>query len=519
MSKIIVIGSGLSAIASIKVLVEKGYKPLVLDFGEKLDDDKQLLKNKISTKEKFEWETEDIEKIIQNSTLNNKFPRKLYMGSDFFYFNKNKHLEFLMKNSTSIYSPAASLAKNGLSTSWGSAVLPMAECDQQVFPYESVDIKKYFKKALERIDYVATNDDMIRKFDLIKDPNHTHKNRTDIEEILNKLCKNKSFNKKFISGHSRLLTNFSKTNGCINCGHCMSGCFNDHIYKPEKDLQKLIDNKKIDYISGVFVDSFKEFKDRIEVNYIDSINNLNKVTCNKLIVAAGALNTTVLYAKSYNLYENKFKLLSKNGSIVPMLSFNLLKDDWPNRHTLPLIFFTLFDNNKTNMYTQISKPNELIIKKLKGKWNKHSILSKFFSNNFLVAHSNLCSDNSDHYSFKVNDKNSVKKNIVEITRVENHKRIASQKLLYDRFKKIFNSINIYPLNILRKETDSQHNGGSLPMVKNITSLNQVNENGNSNFSKNIYYVDSSVMPKLPSTPIGLPIMANAMRIVDKINSF
>ena len=119
----------------------------------------------------------------------------------------------------------------------------------------------------------------------------------------------------------------------------------------------------------------------------------------------------------------------------------------------------------------------------------------------------------------MNDKNSVKKNIVEITRVENHKRIASEKLLYDNFKKIFNSINIYPLNFLRKETDSQHNGGSLPMVKNIKSLSQVNENGNSNFSKNIYYVDSSIMPKLPSTPIGLPIMANAMRIVDKINSF
>jgi hypothetical protein len=57
------------------------------------------------------------------------------------------------------------------------------------------------------------------------------------------------------------------------------------------------------------------------------------------------------------------------------------------------------------------------------------------------------------------------------------------------------------------------------MVRKITSLNQVDENGNSNFSKNIYYVDSSVMPKLPATPIGLPIMANAIRIVDKIKPF
>lgn len=516
MSKIIVIGSGLSAIASIKTLVEKGYKPLVLDSGEKLSKDKELLKNKISKKKKSEWKREEVEKIIQNPTLNNEFPRKLYMGSDFFYFNKNKHLELLMKNSTSSYLPAASLAKNGLSTSWGSAVLPMAECDQQIFPYKSADIKEYYKKALEKIDYVATHDDMIKKFDLIKDPNHAHNNLTDIEDILRKLGNNKSFNKKFISGHSRLLTNFSETNGCINCGHCMSGCFNDHIYKPEKDLQNYIDNKKIDYLPGVFVDSFKESKIGIEVNCIDNKNNFSKFICDKLIVAAGALNTTVLYAKSYNLYENKFNLLSKNGTIVPMLSFKLLKDNWPNRHTLPLIFFTLFDQNKTNMYTQISKSNELIIKKLKGKWNKHSILSQFFSNNFLVAHSNLCSDNSDHYSLKINEKNSLQKNIVEITRVVNNKKKNIEKLLHNNFKKIFNSINIHPLNFLRKETDSQHNGGSLPMVRKITSLNQVDENGNSNFSKNIYYVDSSVMPKLPATPIGLPIMANAIRIVDKI---
>ena len=47
--------------------------------------------------------------------------------------------------------------------------------------------------------------------------------------------------------------------------------------------------------------------------------------------------------------------------------------------------------------------------------------------------------------------------------------------------------------------------------------NDIDLNGNSKYSKNIYYVDSASLPFLPSTPIGLPIMAHAMRIVDRIS--
>ena len=32
----------------------------------------------------------EIEKLTENTTLNNIFPKKLYMGSDFFYFKKKK---------------------------------------------------------------------------------------------------------------------------------------------------------------------------------------------------------------------------------------------------------------------------------------------------------------------------------------------------------------------------------------------------------------------------------------------
>ena len=50
----------------------------------------------------------------------------------------------------------------------------------------------------------------------------------------------------------------------------------------------------------------------------------------------------------------------------------------------------------------------------------------------------------------------------------------------------------------------------------LKNPNDIDLEGNSKYSKNIYYVDSASLPFLPSTPIGLPIMAHSMRIVDRI---
>ena len=389
MSKVIVIGSGLSSIAAVKILVSKGIKPLVLDSNLSLNKNLQDIKNKISKLRKSEWDGTDIEKLTKNETINNRYPKKLYMGSDFFYFKKNKFLELHMMNDIDDYLPAASHAKNGLSTSWGSAVLPLSNLEQTNYPFNLNDLKKYYNLAIKDINYIADYDLLANHFDISKKPNQQHMMDEDIDSIVNKFENNLNFNKNFTAGKSRLLANFDKLNGCTKCGQCMSGCFYDHIYKPEKDFDYFVKNKKIELISNVFVDSFEENEDTIYVKYYDKNNKKIKIKCDRLIVAAGATNSTIIHANSYKLHDHKFKLLSKNGTVIPLFNINLQKDTWPERHTLPLIFLTLFNQNNIEMYSQISKPNELIIKKLKGSWNKHSFLSKIFCKSFLIAHNNL----------------------------------------------------------------------------------------------------------------------------------
>ncbi|MDC0427073.1 hypothetical protein OAM08_03720, partial [Pelagibacteraceae bacterium] len=63
---------------------------------------------------------------------------------------------------------------------------------------------------------------------------------------------------------------------------------------------------------------------------------------------------------------------------------------------------------------------------------------------------------------------------------------------------------------------SYHLGSSIPMTKKNKSGIYTRLNGELNLSKNVYLCDSSNFPNIPSSSIGLTILANSMRVVDKI---
>ena len=82
--KIAVIGSGLSALSAVNVLVKSGHTPYVFDVGNKPSENTLFLKKKIN----------DLIKNNHNNTRNfldlssntrGEFPRKFFYGSDYVY--------------------------------------------------------------------------------------------------------------------------------------------------------------------------------------------------------------------------------------------------------------------------------------------------------------------------------------------------------------------------------------------------------------------------------------------------
>lgn len=515
MSKIIIIGSGLAGVAAAKILIKKGIKPIIIDYGLDLEESKKKLKTKISNMSMSDWKLNDLNDLTNNNTLNKRFPRKFYMGSDYFYMKNNEFVNFdFINKKNMVYPPASSLAIGGLSNGWASAVMPISLMDKEHFPYDIKDLSKYYIEALKDIKYSSATNNDESLFENIKEPDTGVRFSNDIKHIFEKLKKTAENKKDLYFNSSNLLTNFEKITGCKNCGQCVSGCFYDHIYKAKKDLENLIEKNKIEYKKNLFVESYSENKNKITILTTDK--NYKKLTfnCDKLIIAAGALNSTIIFAKSNNLQNYKFNLLSKNGFVSPIFTTSLKSDEWPNRHTLPLMNFVKFDKHGSTFFSQISKANELVIKKFYGKQLSHSILSKFIASYFLFAHCNLSSSDSDYYEISINKKDKTE---IRIEKKENLIQKIKLNVKVNHYKKFLKESGLFLLDFIKIKTESQHNGCSLPMKKKITNPNEIDLNGNSQYSKNIFYVDSSTFPFLPSTPIGLPIMAHSMRIVDKIN--
>lgn len=512
MSEIIIVGSGLAGVSAAKSVIKNGFKPLIIDAGYVLDTARKSLKNYFQSTNQNEWSLSKLTTITKNNTTNNKIPKKSYMGSDFFYginnlseVNQNLHIK------GNDY-PAFSFAKGGLAMGWGSAILPISQLEYHKFPMDMEDLFKHYSLVIKDIHYTYNNknEELFKSF---KSADGVNILPQDFKEILNNLKKNKYFREKFFAEESRLLTNLSG-NSCIKCGQCMSGCFFDLIHKPDIDLDKMLLKKEIDYLPNTIVEHFEEENGVIKVFcYEIKKKKFKIVTCKKIIIAAGAIQSAKIFCKSYKLENVEFDLLNKNGIITPILNFNLNNDEWPNRHTLPLIFFSLFNGKEIPIYSQLSKVNEIVIKKIKGKVNSHTFMSKILSNYIFISHLNFNSDLSDSYKIKFSFKGH-QTNIFLKKNENNNKNIRNSH--YKEFSKILKSSDSFTLDLLSKYTESQHNGGTMPMRKKLDKPQDVTVDGNTKFSKNIFFVDSAVLPYLTATPIGYTIMANASRISSKI---
>ena len=83
--KVVVVGSGLSAVGALKALIAAGVKPVVVDAGHKLELPLQNVKSRLSSVHPSSWSSEDLKVLANNKTSKSAVPKKLVMGSDYFY--------------------------------------------------------------------------------------------------------------------------------------------------------------------------------------------------------------------------------------------------------------------------------------------------------------------------------------------------------------------------------------------------------------------------------------------------
>ena len=339
--------------------------------------------------------------------------------------------------------------------------------------------------------------------------------------LLNRLLKIQDSNPDDICvvGQSRLLTERSGTRGCRYCGMCSHGCIYNSIFSSSHEIAQLVKADRVRYVPGKKVTTLHELSGKVEIFCIDVHTGREEVyNSDYVFVAAGAVNSTKIAIKSFGL-ESENVIFQKTGGFVrPYFSLRKIGFDWPNQNTQANIFLEIKKKelSKYWIHSQVSTPNEIVTLGLGYLSSKFvmKILSpfrNFFLKRLVVVMTNLHSLNGPYYDLRARNDGDFIAFDGELKIPAEY--LAAEKRIESQIKKKFYKIGLFAIPFTKKGVSNgpgYHVGGSMPSGgKSKLSTDSLGRfSGNSK----IFFVDTSVLPSIPATTIGLLAIANSYRI-------
>jgi hypothetical protein len=447
--KVIVIGSGLSALGAIIALRNRGIKPVVIDIASNHKESASSVKN-----------------ALKETVIYNKADPKLQ----------------------------TSRQKGGFSDIWSASILCPPACDLKGWDIETLPLAEDYKECTAGIFYTAANDDLNDSF---KHPNPPNKKppEDDAAEYLISKLKPAIYRAHYSAsiGRARQLINYEK----------------NEIFSSKQKIESMQRKNEITYIADSNVKNIFEKNNMV---YVDFICNGKEQTLegSSAFIATGAVNTTKILAKFCDLCDTDLHLRYADSFILPFFVSKHFK--YEEKIILSSIFLELMDSEQSGTYShiQISKPNEVILELLKYNQLPHFI-KKSIKYGLGYVYTALCTNHSNiSGSYQISVGSSDAHNDLLI---QNNKKLLEQKRILKKVSKLLNLAGGYNLPMLSKNFETHfYIGGSFPMTKTPINANDTDILGRPKGAKKVYAVDASIFPSIPATTVGLIAMANAHRI-------
>lgn len=510
----IIIGSGPSAYGALCSLDKKNKKVLILESGP------EYIKSvsKINSKSFHEFRNSDIN---QYKSL---YSDQLYLDDKSIQSPKLESFEYLaaMKLNASYtkfheinFKTTHASIYGGLSNFWGSGIACYSGDELLEARLPVNEMYLFYDSILNRIP-VANNtyDDMYEYFGL-KKISDTLK-MSHLSQIFYDNYKNSL--KKIINmsiGRPRLSVNLKDHDDIKKCsyrGNCLYGCQNNSIFNAKNYIHNLVLQNKMEIIFSQHVSHIVAKKKYNEVITEDAI-----FYGKKIIIAAGTIPTTKIVHKSLNL-RKKVKLLSS-----PSAGFALYKPSFFNNNYIEESFFGLsqaafkITNNNDNYFGAIFDPKALPISKFASYMpfssKNNFIFSRHFLKSCLLGNIFLNGKYSNH-SINFNADFS------EVFIDGGYSSHIFKKLNFIKNNIFMNFLRLgffYVPTSLKLSTpgSDSHYSGTIN-ITDFFELGNCDNNCKIYGLENVYAVDGSVLNYLSEKSHTLTLMANAMRVVDKV---
>lgn len=533
MHKILIVGSGASGVHFALSVLKKGCDVTMLDVGYRKPDIANPNENINELKTNLE---DPVDYFLGNNFESFISPDN---DSEYYGFPPNKSYVFSkppqFSFSSSGFAPLFSYAQGGLSEVWTGGAYPLNNDELSDFPFSVDDLLPYYCEVAKRIGISGTRDDLEMFYPFhenIMEPLALDQNSS---VMLSKYDQNRyHLNKKlrFYMGRSRIATlsrDKDDRKACASSGRCLWGCPGGALYTPSITLEKCKRFQNFHYISDMYVRHFRCNTESSVTHVIASStkdNQTHEFPLNKLVLAAGTLSSSRIFLES--VYKRKGKIERLNGLmdnqqiLIPFLNLRMIGEpsvtECYQYHQLAIGLKT--KNPKEYVHGQITTLKSALIHPIVKNIPFDLKTSVYIFRNFHSALGLININFPDHRRDENHVSLKYDNNLSQLGLTINYVPIPVNNAYLTKtvktIKKALLKLGcIVPPGVvhIRPMGASVHYSGTIPMSAKRAPYT-VSENCQSHDFENLYIVDGTTFPFLPSKNLTFTLMANAARVAD-----
>lgn len=514
-----VVGSGPTGISCAQALVAAGREVTLLDSGLQLETERANTVKALASKDPGDWDpaaTAFLREGIASSTSG--IPLKLLYGSDFPYR--------AVPGATIVECDGVdtkpSYARGGLSTVWGSSVMPYRQADITEWPVSIKDLAPGYRAVLDWMPLSARNDALTELFPLYtEETSSLPMSRQACGMLADMECNREALNKHGVYfGASRLAVRGhgkAQQQMCAQCGLCMYGCPHQLIYSADQSLGGLVGTGRLHYRSGVTVRSFRESAEGVSLQAVDLSGKPLTIEAERVFLGAGVLNTTAVLLRSLQMYDNPVQIRDSQYFLLPLLrvrgTAGVVKEPL---HTLAQLYLEIIDEaiSPYSIHLQTYTYNDLFrapVMAALGPFRKMFPVETFLGR-LMLFQGYLHSVHSAPITAMLerNGEGDVLK-LHSAADPGTKKRVLKLAMKLAGLMRRTGVMPLIPLLQMGKPGRGFHSGGSFPM-SDVPKPGESDVLGRPYGLRRVHAVDSTVLPSIAATTITYTAMANAWRI-------
>ncbi len=511
----IVVGSGPSAFAAAFALKNLGQPYLVLDVGNEPSRPLQDEISELSRIDPSEWPPSVRDELFPLPRTSAEGVDKRHAFGSGFVYDVPEGERIVCSNCI----VDVSFARGGFGNVWGAAALPFSSTELADWPIDVGKMQDAYKRVLRYVPLCGGPDSLQRSFPLWAKKVGILPLSPIGKQLKTILSARKKRSIEILVGRARLAVNaFSENQQCRLCGYCLDGCVYGSIFNPRAYWHHL-DPQGGNYRPNVLVRSFRKDGDAVIVEAKDAeTGEPIAFRANRLFLAAGAVNSTAITARSLGLTNQRIPLKDAQYFFFPALLRRKARIPRADRFTLAEHFVEMKGPASEGRWVhfQVYPHNRIFGATLKnqlGPLGRLKPLLDFFAGRFVLFQGFLHSDLSPGLSLTAADDQI---RIEGIPNKKSRKTAFWAALNIQRILK-WHAIALIPALKMVAPGRSFHIGSSFPMKPEATGFYS-DAKGQPMGTTNVHLVDAASFTSIPATTYALSLMAHADRIVHAVHA-